>query len=175
MQVLSRIQNSRQSCMNECSKSTVPVSSFWFHSLDPLINLPFRKSNQNRLGRFRAWLSEYRFHPSILEFWISIIQNYAHKLYKFTFIKNLIVLITDSCEGLSTIHWERTPPQVRANSKGWISRFSNFTHSLCIIHESRVLSSSISGLNSIIRGARNLPSRFWPNSRKSKFTSPSGL
>ena len=64
--VLSRIQNSRQSCMNECSKSTVPVSSFWFLSLDPLINLPFRKSNQNRLGRFRA-CRNFGFHPSTFE------------------------------------------------------------------------------------------------------------
>ena len=65
-ELLSRIQNSRQSCMNECSKSTVPVSSFWFHSLDPLINLPFRKSNQNRLGRFRA-CRNFGFHPSTFE------------------------------------------------------------------------------------------------------------
>ena len=65
-ELLSRIQNSRQSCMNECSKSTVPVSSFWFLSLDPLINLPFRKSNQNRLGRFRA-CRNFRFHPSTFE------------------------------------------------------------------------------------------------------------
>ena len=64
--VLSRIQNSRQSCIDECSKSTVPVSGFWFLSLDPLINLPFRKSKQNRLGRFRA-CRNFRFHPSTFE------------------------------------------------------------------------------------------------------------
>ena len=53
-ELLSSIRKSRQSCMNDCVKSTVPVSRFWFLSLDPLINLPFRKSNQNRFGLFRA-------------------------------------------------------------------------------------------------------------------------
>ena len=65
-ELLSSIRKSRQSCMNDCAKSTVPVSSFWFLSLDPLINLPFRKSNQNRLGRFRA-CRNFRFHPSTFE------------------------------------------------------------------------------------------------------------
>ena len=65
-ELLSSIRKSRQSCMNDCVKSTVPVSRFWFLSLDPLINLPFRKSNQNRLGRFRA-CRNFRFHPSTFE------------------------------------------------------------------------------------------------------------
>ena len=77
-ELLSRIQKSRQSCMNDCVKSTVPVSRFWFLSLDPLINLPFRKSNQNRLGRFRA-CRNYRLHPSTFEIWNSRFQKWDHE------------------------------------------------------------------------------------------------
>ena len=89
-----------------------------------LVNLVSRKYKANRYWPtnldfpFKFWA----FH----EFRIS--RNLEHNLYIYTFIKNLIVSIADWCEGISTTHSERTPPQVRANSKGWISRFSNFTY-----------------------------------------------
>ena len=127
--------------MNECSKSTVPVSSFWFHSLDPLINLPFRKSNQNRLGRFRA-CRNYRLHPSEIQLSANNhdrFQKWDHKLYEYQFIKNFTALFTVSCEGYQLSTENLHPRCLDKKSRNRFRDFRDFefrnSRSSWIIHE----------------------------------------
>ena len=88
--------------------------------------VPFSIPNERR-SKGSSYHTAYVSKPTKSSYFFNL-ENFDHKLYIYTFIKKLIVSIKNGVRGQSTTHLERTLPQVTANSKGWISRFSNFTY-----------------------------------------------